>query len=195
MRRPYLLLSIVALLCVLVPCSAQAAGLQLAGGKAERTKLIGKLETKPRKGINVSGSVQMGTVAISQTFVPAVRSQFEVGGGITDRFTLGLAVGGTSYLALDKGSFNADLVGRRFFGKGFYLLGAVGVSSHVPSLASVPMSPAIGGAAGLGYEFRLFERVGMALGANYDARIRTDGRLGQAWLFGLRFTGYLNKKK
>ena len=195
MRRIPFLALLIALFSVLVPSSVQAAGLQLAGGKSERTKLIGKLETRPRKGINVSGSTHMGAVAISNTFVPAVRSQFEVGGGITDRFTLGLAVGGTSYLALEKGSFNADLVGRRFFGKGFYLLGALGVSSHVPALASVPMSPAIGGAAGLGYEFRLFERLGMAIGANYDARVRTDGRLGQAWLFGLRFTGYLNKKK
>ncbi|MCA9651300.1 MAG: hypothetical protein H6712_26395 [Myxococcales bacterium] len=187
------MLAILALFFVLVPSTARAE-LQIAGGKPERSKLIGKLETHHRRGINVGASVRMGAVGIVNTFVPAVRAQYEVGGGISDRFTLGLAVGGTAYLGLDKGSFNADLVGHRFFGKGFFLRGALGVSSHVPALASVPMSPGIGGSVGMGWEFRLFDRLGMGLGADYDLRMRTDGRLGQAWFFGLRFTGYLDKK-
>ena len=189
-----LLLSLITALFVLLPAAAQAQPLTMAGGKPERGKLLGKWETAPRRGINVGASVKMGAVGIVNTFVPAVRATYEVGGGITDRFTLGLAVGGTAYLGLDKGSFNADLVGHRFFGKGFFVRGAAGVVSHMPALASVPMEPAIGGSLGLGWEFRLFDKMGMGLGADYDARIRTDGRLGQAWFFGLRFTGYLNKK-
>lgn len=195
MRRTSLLLTIFAFFCVLVPSLAHAADLQMAGAKPERQRLRGKLETPKRHGINVGASVRMGAVGIVDTFVPAVRAQYEVGGGINDRLTLGLTVGGTAYLGLDKGSFNADLVAHRFIGKGFYLRGAMGVSSHVPALAAVPMQPGLGGQAGLGWEFRLFDRLGMALGADYDLRLRTDGRLGQAWFVGLRFTGYLDKKK
>lgn len=195
MRRMTPFLTILALLCVLFPSLARAE-LKIAGSGSERPrKRIGSLETAPRHGINVGASVRMGAVGIVDTFVPAIRAQYEVGGGITDRFTLGLSIGGTAYLGLDKGSFNADVVGHRFFGKGFFVRGAMGVTSHVPALAAVPISPGIGGMVGLGWEFRLFNRLGMALGADYDARIRTDGRLGQAWFVGLRFTGYLDKKK
>lgn len=183
----------VLLLSVLVPLSASAGGLQIAGGKAHRER--NKRETPPRKGIYVGGHVRPGAAGIVDTFVPVVRGDYEIGGGITDRFTLGVALGGTAYLALGKGSFNVDVVARRYFGKGFYLRGALGVSSHVPAMASVPMSPAVGGSLGLGYEFRVLERLGLGLGADYDLRLRTDGRAGQAWLFGLRFTAYLNKKR
>jgi len=194
MRRLNLLLLLLVSFAVLVPTSAQAE-LQLAGaGRGDRSKRIGTLETHPRRGINVAGTVKMGAVGMVNTFIPVVRASYEVGGGITDRFTLGLLVGGTAYLGLDKGSFNLDVVGRRFFGKGLFFRGAFGVSSHVPTLAAVPLAPAIGGSAGLGYEFRLFKRVGMAVGADYDLRLRTDARMGHAVFFGLRFTGYLDKK-
>ena len=56
------------------------------------------------------------------------------------------------------------------------------------------MKPGVGGSLGLGYEFRVLQRIGIGLGVDYDARFRIDGRLAQTWLFGLRFTGYLKKK-
>lgn len=193
MRPTTYLLALVALLCVLFPATARA-DLQLAGGKAPRSKLIGKLETHPRRGIVVGNSVTVGAVGYADTLVPALRGNFEFGGGITDRFTLGMSLGGTSFLGLDKGSFNADLFGYRYFGRGLFVRGSLGIASHVPTMAAVPATPGFGGMVGLGYEFRLFKRVGMALRTDYDARIRTDGRLGQAFFIGLRFTGFLNKK-
>ncbi|MCH9688567.1 MAG: hypothetical protein K0V04_44460 [Deltaproteobacteria bacterium] len=188
------LLLILATLTVLLPTAAQAAGLRMAGGTRERVPLRER-EAPPRKGIAVGASVMPGAIGMSGTFVPAIRAQYEVGGGVTDRFTLGVALGGTAYLGLDKGSFNADVVGTRFFGRGAWLRAGLGVTSHSPALASVPTSPALGGTIGLGYEFRLFKRVGLGLGADYDLRVRTDGRLAHGMFLALRFTGYIKGKK
>lgn len=180
---------LLALLVVLVPGSARAS-LKIAGGKPERAQR----ETPPRKGIYVGANVRPGAAGMMRTFVPVVRGEYEVGGGITDRFTLGVAVGGTGYLGLDKGSFDANIVAHRFFGKGLFLRGMLGVASAAPALDRASMMPGLGGSLGLGYEFRVLERVGLGLGVDYDARVRMDGHVAQAWFFGLRFTGYLNKK-
>jgi hypothetical protein len=182
---------LLALLFVLVPVSAQASGLQIAGGKPDRAKR----ETPPRRGIYVGANVRPGAAGIYETFIPVIRGEYEVGGGVTDRFTLGVAVGATGYLGLDKASFDANIVGHRFFGKGVYLRTMLGVSSRSPALGSASLLPGVGGSLGLGYEFRVLERVGLGLGADYDVRVRMDGRPAQTWLFGLRFTGYLNKKR
>jgi hypothetical protein len=200
MRRMNPLFLLLALLFVLVPVSAQAADLQIAGGKPERVKREKRdkrvmHETPPRKGIYTGVNVRPGAAGIVSTFVPVVRGEYEIGGGITDRFTLGVALGGTAYLGLDMGSFNADVVAYRFFGKGFFLRGALGVGSHLPAMGSVHMRPGVGGSVGLGYEFRVLERLGVGLGGDYDLRMRMDGRAAQTWLLGLRFTVYLNKKK
>lgn len=195
MRRMNPLFLLLALLFVLVPVSAQASGLQIAGGRPDRVKRERThRETPPRKGIYVGANVRPGAAGMVSSFIPVIRGEYEVGGGITDRFTLGVALGGTGYLGLNKGSFDANIVAHRFFGKGLFLRAMAGVASRSPAMAPVPMMPAVGGSLGLGYEFRVLERVGIGLGADYDLRVRTDGRLAQTWLFGLRFTGYLNKK-
>lgn len=189
MRRmnPWFLL--LALLFVLVPGSAQAS-LKIAGGKPERAER----ETPPRRGIYVGAHIRPGASGFVNTFLPVVRAEYEVGGGITDRFTLGVAVGGTGYLGLEKGSFDANIVAHRFFGKGFFLRPTLGVASQSPAPGAATMAPSLGGSLGLGYEFRLFERVGLGLGGDYDVRMRIDGRLAQTFVLGLRFTAYLNKK-
>lgn len=192
MRRLNPLFLLLALLVVLVPASARAS-LKIAGAKPERAKRE-RRETPPRQGIYLGVNARPGAAGIGNTFIPVVRVDHEIGGGITDHFTLGVAVGGTAYLGLDKASFNTDLVARRFFGKGLFLRGALGVSSRVPAMAPVPMVPGVGGAVGLGYEFRVLERVGLGLSVDYDLRLRMDGRVAQAWFAGLRFTAYLNKK-
>jgi hypothetical protein len=196
MRRMNPLFLLIALLFVLVPVSAQASGLQIAGGKPERVKREKreKRETLPRHGVYTGANIRLGAAGMGDTFVPVVRGDFEIGGGISDHFTLGVALGGTAYLGLNKVSFNADLVGHRFIGKGFFLRGALGVASRAPAMAFVPMVPGVGGSVGLGYEFRVLERLGLGLGGDYDLRVRMDGRVAQTWLVGLRFTAYLNKK-
>ena len=189
MRRMNPLFLLLALLVVLVPASAQA-GLQIAGGRAQRERK----ETPPRKGMNVGASIRVGAAGMQGSFIPVVRGEYEISGGITDRFTLGVTLGGTGYLGIEKGSFNADLVARRFFGRGFFLRGSLGVMSHAPALGSDRMRPAVGGQLGMGYEFRVLEKLGLGLGVDYDGRLRNDGRPSQTLLIGLRFTGYLNKK-
>lgn len=193
MRRMNPLFLVLALLVVLLPASAQAS-LQIAGGKAERQKRE-KLETLPRKGIYLAGSVSPGAAGYAGVSAPLLRNQWEIGGGISDHFTLGVSLGGTAYVGIDKTAFNADVVGHRFIGKGLFVRGALGVTSRAPSLVPLPMLPAMGGAVGLGYEFRVLERIGVGLGADYDLRIRTDGRVAQTFVVGLRFAAYLNKKQ
>lgn len=193
MRRMNPLFLLLALLFVLVPVSASASGLQIAGGKPERAKRERK-ETPPRQGIYVGANVRPGAAAMANTFIPVIRGEYEVGGGITDRFTLGVALGGTAYLGLEKGSFDANIVANRFFGRGFFLRATAGVASRSPVMGSAAMMPGVGGSLGLGYEFRIFERVAVGLGGDYDVRARIDGGIAQTWLFGLRFTGYLKKK-
>jgi len=192
MRRMNPLFLILALLVVFVPASAHAS-LQMAGGKAKREKRE-KRETLPRKGIYLATTVRPGASGFGSSFAPQLTNQWEIGAGVSDHFTLGVALGGTAYVGLDKVSFNGDIVAHRFIGKGLFLRGAAGVSSYAPTLAQLPMMPAIGGSAGIGYEFRVLERVGVGLGVDYDLRMRTDRRASQAWLFGLRFAIYLNKK-
>lgn len=199
MRRSNPLFLVLALLIVFVPASAHA-GLQIAGGKAKREKRETrekreKWETMPRRGIYVGTSIRPGAAGHANTFAPVLQNQWEVGGGITDHFTLGVALGGTAYLGMDEVSFDADVVAHRFIGKGFFLRGAAGVSSSAPALNRFSLAPAVGGSAGLGYEFRVLERIGVGLGVDYDLRMRTDGEMTQAWLLGLRFTAYFNKKK
>ena len=184
---------LLALLFVLVPASALASGLQIAGGKPERVKRERK-ETPPRQGIYVGANIRPGAAGMAGTFIPVIRGEYEVGGGITDRFTLGVALGGTAYLGLNKGSFDANIVANRFFGRGFFLRAMAGVASRSPDMVTAAMKPGVGGSLGLGYEFRVFERVAVGLGADYDVRVRIDGRMAQTWLLGLRFTGYLRKK-
>lgn len=195
MRRiPSCLLLALAFLLVLAPASALAGGLQIAGDERERVQRTPR-ETPPRRGVYVGASIRPGAAGMVDTFIPVVRGAYELGGGITDRFTLGVAVGVTGYLGLDKASFDADVVAHRFFGRGFSLRAALGVTSRAPAMAPVPMVPGVGGSLGLGYEFRVLERLGLGLGADYDLRIRTDARLAQTVLLGVRFTAYLNKRK
>jgi len=193
MRRMNPLFLLLALLFVLAPVTASASGLQIAGGKRERVKREWK-ETPSRQGIYVGANIRPGAAGMASTFIPVIRGEYEVGGGITDRFTLGVALGGTAYLGVNKGSFDANIVANRFFGRGFFLRAMAGVASRSPVIGSAAMMPGVGGSLGLGYEFRVLQRVGVGLGADYDLRARIDGHVAQTWLFGLRFTGYLKKK-
>ena len=190
MRRMNPLFLVLALLVLVFPASAHAS-LKIAGGKAKREKW----ETMPRKGIYLGTTFRPGAAGFANTFAPALNNQWEIGGGVSDHFTLGVSLGGTAYLGLGQNAFNADLVGHRFIGKGLFVRGAAGVTSMAPSVAPVPMSPALGGALGLGYEFRVLERIGVSLGVDYDLKMRMDRRMSQTWLVGVRFAAYLNKKR
>jgi len=169
------------------------AHLSLAGKPAR--------ETPPRKGIVIGVGVSPGVALLMpRGFVPVTRLHYIIGGAITDRFTLGVDIGGTAILSertiatKNKLGFNADVVGTGFIGRGFTVRAGLGVASHAPALAFDPFKAGVGGVAGLGYEFRVMERMGLGLGLDYDLRVRTDGIPVQTVTFGLRIVGYLNKK-
>jgi hypothetical protein len=173
--------------------SLASARLALAGSSAR--------ETPPRKGLLIGVGVSPGVALLMpRGFVPVTRLHYMIGGAITDRFTLGVDIGGTAILAertiatKNKFGFNADVVGTGFMGRGFYIRAGLGVASHVPALAFDPFKAGVGGVAGIGYEFRVLERMGLGLGLDYDLRVRTDGIPAQTVTFGLRIVGYLNKK-
>jgi hypothetical protein len=175
--------------------SVASADLQLASRRADRIAARRAGEAPKRRGIVPGGGVRSGVAIVPNGFVPTITVDWSLSGGITDHFTLGVQASLVGYLGLKAGG-GADIVATRYFGaRGFYLRAALGAHGNVPARAEDVQRAAVGGFAGTGYEFRIFERVGLALGVDYDARLRTDGRYAQMVLFGLAFRGYLDKKK
>jgi hypothetical protein len=149
----------------------------------------------PRSGFLLGFDIAPGTVLVPRGFVPVLRTRHALGGGITDRFTLAAEIGGTFHLGIDKGgSFDADIVGTGFVGRGFALRAGLGVSSRSLARTEQLFRPAAGGLAGLGYEFALFSHGALRLGIDYDLRLRTDGRPVQAIFLGLGFRLYPRKR-
>ena len=64
------------------------------------------------------------------------------------------------------------------------------MAANVPALAPRPQRAAVGGRVGLGYEWRVARGLGVGLGLDYDARMRTDHLMVQTVLVGLQFRGY-----
>jgi hypothetical protein len=118
-----------------------------------------------------------GLSILHRGFVPSMRYAFVVGGAITPRTTLHVELAGAQYLGLKTVGFAGDVVATRFFGRGLFLRGGLGALSHRPERADRMFRPAIGGLAGLGYEFDIADGKGimLRLGADYDFRVRTDG--------------------
>ncbi len=85
-----------------------------------------------------------------------------------------------------------DVVATRFVGPLFLRLG-VGASTLAYAPVRDPFKPGVGGLVGVGWEFRIAERVGLALGLDYDVRARADRQFAQTFLFGLRLNGYPKK--
>jgi hypothetical protein len=149
-------------------------------------------DPRERKGFMMSFASKPGSVVFPNGFVPYMRAGFQIGGGITDRFTLGAELSGTGYFGHKKGSFGGDLVGTGFLWRGLYLRTGLGAHSGLPSSAhDYRLVPAIGGLVGLGYEFLLHEHIGLALGGEYDARVLTTGGFRQSASLGLRIAVYL----
>jgi hypothetical protein len=185
------LLSLVVALLVL-PTTAHA-DLQLAGRRAARRDARQARETPVRQGFSPRGGVRTGMAIVPNGFVPAITVDWGLAGGITDHFTLGVQASFVGYLGLEAGG-GADIVAERFFGRGAFVRLGAGAQGNLPARALDVQRAGFGGHAGAGYEFRLFERVGLALSVDYDGRLRTDGRYAQMVLFGLNFRGYLKKK-
>ncbi|MEM7154220.1 MAG: hypothetical protein AAF799_15350 [Myxococcota bacterium] len=154
---------------------------------------------RDRRGLYVGGGLGFGgTFFYYDDFIPATRLDFNIGGGVTERLTLGANLHLTPYLQRSVGvAFGGDIEFTGYVWRGFYLRGALGAAS-VPkrdptrSFDEVEgMTVGLGGAAGLGYEFWLNSSAAMSAGLTYDARfVPGDTFPRQALLVGMRFTWF-----
>lgn len=195
-------------LCTLAPTLAHASDLGLAADpsaaarRAERRRQLDErlgLEdfqrTPERKGFFAGMGVASGATVFSDAFVPSIGYRFELGGGLTHRFTLGFAGGITGHLGMKKDTAGAlDIVARGFLLRGLFLEAGLGATSHAP-IPNHIKRPGFGGFLGLGYEFRPLKVLGVALSMQFDNRIRTDGRIVQGVLLNLGFRAYVTGKK
>lgn len=146
-----------------------------------------------RKGFAFGFAVTPGAIAMGRGFAAATRVRQLLGGAITDRVVLASELGLQVVHGSKKVGFLGDVVLQGFVGRGFYVRGATGVVTNSPALARDRLLPSVGGAIGIGYEFQPVRRFGVALGLDYDVRMRTDRTLSQGIFLGVRFTGYPRK--
>lgn len=154
---------------------------------------------RDRRGLYVGGGIGFGgTFFYYDDFIPATRLDFNIGGGVSKRLTIGANLHLTPYLQRSVGvAFGGDVELTGYVWRGFYLRGALGVAA-VPnrdptrSFDEVDgMTVGVGGAAGLGYEFWLNSTAAMSAGFTYDARfVPGDTFPRQALLVGVRFTWF-----
>jgi hypothetical protein len=163
-------------------------------------RLGGSGERVERKGFMMGLSLLPGITRSAKSFAPTMRVRWALGGGVHEAVTLATEFGVHKPFGIKskKIAFEADVVATGFIGR-FFVRGGVGVTSwaYVAAPSSQarldPYKPGVGGLVGVGWEFPMGERVGLGLGLDYDARVRSDGRVAQTVLFGLRLNGYLKK--
>ena len=150
-----------------------------------------------RRGFYVGTGVDFGgTFFFYDDFIPAMRMNVALGGGVTKKLTLGANLHVTPYLAPGVGvGFGGDIEGTFYVWRGFYLrsgLGASGVPRRDTAMSNDrAMTVGLGGAFGLGYEFFLNATAAMSAGFTYDARfIPGDGFPRQSLLLGVRFNWF-----
>jgi hypothetical protein len=195
--------------CVTAPslARAQAPGLQLAGSGPttfeqrraarrekfdERHHLEDFQRSPKRKGFYVGSALTTGMTAEFDSFIPSVGYRFEIGGGLTERLTLGISGGIVGHMDVLEGTAGvADIVMQGFVHRGLYMKLGLGATSHAPSRGRI-RRPGFGGTVGVGYEFRPLRVLGVSLGVDYEGRVRTDGRFTQAVVFGLGLRAYLD---
>lgn len=173
-----------------VPSVAEAK-LEIATSRAKKERP----EPKPRKGIYVGGSLTVGSSLVTRGFVPSVGYRMEFGGGLSDRITLGAEGGLEGHQGIAPGlAGRVNVVLTGFVRRGLFIRVGPGVTSIAVARAE-RMRPGLGGLGGLGYEFRPLKRMALAVGVDYEANIRTDGRFAQAFVLSLRMRGYFSPKK
>ncbi len=188
-------------------------GVVLAAGVGLGTFVLGDLRAEAavsgRRGLEIEGARDRrgfyigggfgfgGTFFHVDDFLPAMRMDLALGGGVTERFTLGADLHVTPYLARRSGvAFGGDIEATGYLWRGFFVRGALGASG-VPRRTGDDeddgddLTVGIGGAATVGYEFFLNATAAMAVGLTYDARFLPGDRFPhQTALVGLRFTWF-----
>ncbi len=146
-------------------------------------------ETRNREGFALGMRMASGmTLHGPQGFTPLTRISYMPGGAITRHFTLGADLGVTALWDDKKASFHGDAFGKLFITKGLFMRASAGVASH--TYVAGDSKAAIGGSLGAGWEFPFGKKGFLALGADYDARLRGDRFVVRTVLFGLSIGGY-----
>lgn len=191
-----------------------AGGLQIAGEApptwrarrdARRAETLRRLQSRrdledfqlepPRKGFYIGNQVQTGATVEPNSFIPSFGYRFELGGGLSDRVTLGVAAGLTGNLGITKGTAGAiDVVMNAYVLRGLFIKLGTGATSHAPQRDRLKR-PGFGGVIGLGWEFRPLRMLAITASGDFDARVRTDGRVTQALLLSLGLRMYPDFKK
>lgn len=151
-----------------------------------------------RRGFFIGTGIGFGgTFFYYDDFVPATRVDLVLGGGVTERFTLGADLHVTPYLAKGVGvAFGGDVEARGFMWRGLYLGGGLGLSG-VPKRSieagsdTKGITVGLGGKVDFGYEFFLNTSAALGVGLTYDARFVPGSRFPrQTALIGVRFAWY-----
>jgi hypothetical protein len=156
-----------------------------------------------RKGMYVGAGLYTGATVSLRGFIPSIGHRVELGAGVTDRLTLGVSGGIVGHQGMRKGTAGvADLVATWYPLYGLYGRVGFGVTSHAPwrtgdgkQFAALPRRAGVGGIAGIGWEFRPLEHMALALGVDYEGRVRADGLYTQGFLVSITIRGYFNPKK
>ncbi len=171
------------LACTAVPLLAAAPA------RAADLARASTYETPPRKGFYGEMSIRPGGVVVRDGVVPAMRTHLTLGGGLTDRFKLGMQLSISGYMnGVKKPAIGFDTIATGYLWRGLYIRGGVGLVSRVPLTAEGSDSrPAYGGQAGVGYEWTLHKGTSLGLGADLDVRATTDRHIARGFLVGLHF--------
>lgn len=179
-----------AALALAVPDAAQAAVRGRRGGVAIEGP-------RDRRGFYIgTGAGFGGTFFNVDDFIPAMRLDLALGGGVTQRLTLGADLHLTPYLAPGVGvGFGGDIEGSFYVWRGLYLRTGLGASGVPRRRHDVPddngITVGLGGAFGAGYEFFLNNTAAMGVGLTYDARfVPGESFPRQSLLVGLRFAWF-----
>lgn len=148
---------------------------------------------RDRRGFYIGPGLSMGAQFFSNAVIPAGRLELAFGGGVTQRFTLGVNLQLGVYMASSqprKVFFGGDVEGTGFLVKGFFLRGAVGGAGVPKGDGTSDLAIGGGGAVGLGYEFWLNMSAAMQVAAMYDLRYVPEVGLRQGGFLGVRFVWY-----
>ena len=119
------------------------------------------------------------------------RVDLALGGGVTKRFTLGVDVHFEPYFTNPVGfGIGGDIEGTGYVYRGFFLRGALGGLALPKAVDDNHFTAAIGGRAGLGYEFFLNATAAVGLSAEYDLRFVPNRGENHTGLLTIRFTWY-----
>lgn len=198
-RRPLhrsllLSLAVVAVGLVALPSEAEA------GVRASNNRGIEIEGAMDRRGIYIGPGVSFGFSAMKRTIVPDVGLSLHFGGGVSERFLLGLNLHGAKYLGRAEGAsswvFGGDFEATGFAWRGLYFRLGLGGQGLPAGDLNNTLTVGIGGNVGVGYEFWLNATAAASVGLTYDLRYVTGAPelvpdpIRHSAMIGMRFSFY-----